>query len=102
MTSEDIYWVAGILEGEGCFSFDNKYGRKVTVNMTDEDIILRLQAATGLGRVYGPYNHSNGAHKVYYRWVVADRPSLARLLLAVYPLMGTRRQAKIATLVEAL
>jgi hypothetical protein len=49
--------VAGILEGEGCFFVTTrttaKYGpyvyARVTVCMTDRDIIERLQHVTGVG-----------------------------------------------------
>jgi len=37
----DLAWLVGILEGEGSFRFTNRTQR-VTVNMTDEDIIYKI------------------------------------------------------------
>lgn len=43
MRQQDILWLAGLLEGEGCFNYraDRKQAR-VTVEMTDRDIIERV------------------------------------------------------------
>jgi len=57
MSDLELGWVAGILEGEGCFFVTTrktaKYGpyvyARVTVCMTDRDIIERLQHVTGVG-----------------------------------------------------
>lgn len=41
---EDLAWVAGILEGEGCFINAEQRGRlypRVIVEMTDEDVVQR-------------------------------------------------------------
>ena len=96
---DTIEWAAGIIEGEGCFSNTARGNElKVTVNMTDEDIIHRLHAAMGVGRVYGPYQHSKLAKKPYWRWVVQDKVNATAAMRRLYPLMGNRRRAKIDSL----
>ena len=57
MTVAELAWVAGLIEGEGCFFVTErkteKYGpyryARVTVCMTDRDILELLQAVTGVG-----------------------------------------------------
>jgi hypothetical protein len=39
MTESDLAWLAGLLEGEGCFHFTRT--AYVVISMTDEDIIER-------------------------------------------------------------
>ena len=36
-TIREIEWLAGLLEGEGCFSFDRR--PVIQVQMTDEDVV---------------------------------------------------------------
>ena len=50
MTDLEIAWIAGILEGEGCFTCDTKTTRlRVQCVMTDKDIIDRLHNIVGKG-----------------------------------------------------
>lgn len=97
--------MAGIIEGEGCFSTNTgPYGVKLTVKMTDEDIIRRLQAVTGAGQVRGPYSprsHELGT-KPQWVWCVSKRADVHRIIGAVYPLLGDRRRQRIADLMPRL
>lgn len=108
LEEKDIYYLAGIIEGEGCFSvFSGKRGggRRLRVEMTDYDIIFRLQQISEMGKITGPYNRI-GNHgqewKPIWHWSVNKKTDLARLLLAIYPVMGERRQKELARLVETL
>jgi hypothetical protein len=57
--AKELYWVAGLLEGEGCFRVKKNSLRKagrytevcVEVNMTDEGVIRKLHAVVGVGKV---------------------------------------------------
>lgn len=103
----DIAWVAGIIEGEGCINIRrpaNKYPLAVcTVAMTDFDIIRRLHEVTGIGRVNGKRVDKRGSNrKPTLSWTVAKQRDLARLLLAIAPLMGERRRGKILKAAETL
>lgn len=101
----DIAWVAGIIEGEGCISVRHaKDSQKAksprpwvvcTVAMNDFDVVQRLHDVTGIGnvcraRVYPQKPSWNPTLK----WTVAKQKDLARLLLAIAPLMGERRRQK--------
>jgi hypothetical protein len=99
---KDIYWVAGIIEGEGCF-YINKHQKspqtRIEVKMTDKDIINRLQQITKLGLIYHVPTDST-RHKDCYEWRVNKQPDVIGLLMTIYPLMGKRRQAKIRECLE--
>jgi len=53
MTSEQVAWLDGILEGEGSFIVKGHRAVTVQVVMTDRDIIDRLVQVTGVGRING-------------------------------------------------
>jgi hypothetical protein len=103
MTEVELAWVAGLLEGEGCFFpieyRTEKYGpyiyARVAVLMTDLDILQRLQSLTGVGNINGPTIRKNPRHKPLWHWVVSRHKESITLMRAVYPWMGERRRARI-------
>jgi hypothetical protein len=87
--ASDLYWLAGLLEGEGCFCSPG-----IKLGVTDRDVVVRV--ARILERhVRGPYKY--GYKPVYYTEIWAG-PAIdwMRKLL---PLMGRRRAAKIRSIV---
>lgn len=85
----EIAWLAGIYEGEGSCGISNGRAINVTVVMTDEDVISRIQSLTGCGSVKMlPQRDEN--YKQAYRWSVGSVEAVA-FLEAVLPWLGTRR-----------
>lgn len=91
-------YLAGIIDGEGCLSM-REYKRKhsapgyrveVRVNNADKDIIDRLHAAFG-GTVEPMKNYVN---RPLYTWRVGSKKDVWNVLVAIYPLLCERRQAK--------
>jgi hypothetical protein len=92
--SPSIYWLAGLLEGEGCF-WCGKGGRVlIRLAMTDQDIIERAAAVMG-GHIEKPRRPNGGSHlkTVYAVRVRGDDAIL--WMQRLRPLMGRRRQSKI-------
>lgn len=100
MDAVDIAWATGILEGEGTFTIEGGKYPIARVLMTDEDIIRRLKEVTGLGNVTGPHQQRED-RKPLWSWKVSDKRSMARLLLAIYPLLGQRRREQVNKQVAA-
>lgn len=91
-TQEDIAWVAGFLEGEGCFFTSPTKSPGVKVLSTDRDVLAKYAALVGK-QVKGPYADNRG-HKD--RWEVNVYGLTAvKLMDYILPWMGERRQAKI-------
>jgi len=98
-----LAWVAGLLEGEGCFFpieyKTPKYGpyvyARVAVLMTDLDVLQRIQDLTGVGKITGPTIRENPKHKPIWKWTVTKHRDALLLMEAVYPWMGSRRRARI-------
>lgn len=97
--SNDLAWLAGLLEGEGYFgTIRNHVGGKVYpyprvgVTMTDRDVIARVAALWSVKvNVVRPYGVSK---KTSYRVQIIGRRA-AEMMLLLYAMMGTRRRAQI-------
>lgn len=94
LTSKDIAWIAGLLEGEGSFLVANK-SICVMCQMTDKDIIERL-ASYFVCPVGGPDKdgRNNGIRKQAWR-IRFYGSRAASWMMTLYPLMGERRKKQI-------
>ncbi len=110
MEDKDLYWLAGILEGEGWFGCNKrKYKVKsgeekiyldpvVNLQMTDKDIIER--AATLIGGSVRTYQSKRTNSKILYRVSVNGRKKAIPLMERLLPIMGERRQNKIRSILS--
>lgn len=96
---KEIYWLAGILEGEGsfCIARDSKYPKQrrfsISVVSTDRDVIERSSTILcGYERVSGC--SSNVGYKQVYQIHLTGKEAIA-WMMTLYPLMSKRRKAKI-------
>lgn len=108
MSDKDLYWAAGVLEGEGCFtqgaygSGSNRFRQLVIVcSMTDRDILERLQVILGgtietKPRIDKRYVNA----KPLYRWYITNRIDSERVMNLLKPIMGIRRKARIEELLK--
>jgi hypothetical protein len=98
ISTAETAWVAGILEGEGCWTVSRStQGRWwVAVRMTDEDVILKLQRLTGVGRISPARGRPE--HKMAWAWQVSVQSHREWLTLKVWPWLGMRRRARIREL----
>ena len=103
MSDFELGWVCGILEGEGCFFVTTRRTAKngpylyarVTVCRTDRDVLEQLQRVTGVGILEKVRERKDPRHKPISQWIVCRNQEAIELMIAVYPHMGVRRQAKI-------
>lgn len=88
---QDLYWLAGLLEGEGCFR--NHYNGHCTIQlgMTDQDVVERVGGFFG-SKIY--YRQNLPPRKDSYEARVAGHKAYL-LMQALLPLMGLRRASKI-------
>lgn len=103
--TKDIVWLAGLIEGEGCFQ-SSRTGNHATsrtptidIQMTDKDVIEHAASILG-ANPRKPYRHKQGNHKLVYSVVVCGTRAIS-WMMTLYTLMGERRQAKIKEIIEA-
>lgn len=94
---DDIVWLAGLLEGEGCFDLHKGVSPRVRLTMTDRDVVGRAASLFGstarLTLRAAPTRSTWHAEK--------QGEAAAQIMAAVLPYMGARRSAKIAEVLAA-
>jgi hypothetical protein len=93
----DIAWLAGIVEGEGCFSLNQKKYPALAIRMSDHDVIERA-ASILQTRVTGPYKTS-AKHKPTWLCQINGAKAIA-WAMTLYVLLGERRKEKVRELIE--
>ena len=92
---KEVYWLAGILDGEACFRIAGQGNGSPTiaVTMTDEDTIIKI--AKLFKRPHSNFNSpSNRGNKhLYYTGIHGD-PAI-EWMFTLYSLMSHRRKAQI-------
>lgn len=90
--ANNLAWLAGLLEGEGCFS-NNGRSPTIYLKMTDRDIVERVAHLVGGNRV-GEHRSTNPKHKdIFYTQITG--PSARSIMRQILPYMGARRTEKI-------
>jgi hypothetical protein len=97
LSLRDIGWVAGLFEGEGSILAPSQAAdsMRLTIAMTDLDVLWRYAVLVGATSLHGPYQwQSSVGHKGMYRVTIYGSRAAA-LGMTIYPLLGERRQAKM-------
>jgi hypothetical protein len=99
MLDQDVAWLAGLYEGEGSLLPTRRRGRvdgwRLSITMTDEDIVRRVHGITGRGSVI-PIPRQRDDWKDAWRWGVNRRDHIAVIVRALLPYLGKRRSADVA------
>lgn len=104
-------WVAGLLEGEGSFSYYTYRNTQVNgdkveyiypqinLSMTDRDVVEALCERSGYGRTYGPYvNKKRPTHKPIWKWRIYKISEVKSFCERIKPYMYERRQSQIESM----
>lgn len=87
----ELYWAAGFLEGEGCFS-SQRYLVSVSAVQVQRQPLERLRALFG-GNIL-TFEREAVKGRVYHRWQLVGRKA-AGVVMTLYTLMSPRRQQQI-------
>lgn len=108
----DLHWLAGLLEGEGCFGMTKQVSRngdrvymqpRIVLGMTDRDIVDRAHRMLGKD----PRMNQNNVFvlpptdKNKAKYIISlGGPRAIAWMMTLYSLMGTRRRARIRGLLS--
>jgi hypothetical protein len=95
----DLFWLAGLFEGEGCISI-RENTLNLVLQMADEDVVRRAHTVARFGSVTGPLVKTASHHRPLFRWKVSRRDEVYALLVAIYPMLGDRRREKARRLIR--
>lgn len=105
-SAEERAWLAGIFEGEGCFTGKFGNGRhkgrsvRAQVKMSDRDTIEKFQRLIGIGNVKGPYLDGKGISKPMWAWTANSFEVFQQTICYLWPWLGERRKAKATELLK--
>lgn len=91
ITSIDIAWLAGLVEGEGCISSQKDKYISLTIRMSDQDVIYKAASIMGT-RVTGPYKTRDNYKPTWLCQV--NGAKAAAWIMTLYALLGSRRKEK--------
>lgn len=99
-TARDIAWLAGLLEGEGCFGIYANTPR-ITLSMTDRDVVSRALAVMrpASTAVYTKKQRGLGSKLVYEVAVTGHRA--VGWMLTLFSFLGDRRRERIREVIGA-
>lgn len=98
----DRGWVAGLIEGEGCFTFNKQFKAKTgltyhypkfQLKMVDFDVVRKLADLLDIESIY--INNPSGSQKQKQYAVMAHGDLAIEIMLTIRDLMGDRRRQKI-------
>ena len=104
--NETIAWFAGLFEGEGCIEIAKNGGVRLTIRMTDRDIIERVNDLFPCSKITQvtpkPARPEHNQPKTQYCWRISRPEQVEEVLDLIFPLLGKRRRAKAIELLTHL
>lgn len=94
---EDLIWLAGIVEGEGCADLHKGRYPRIRVGMVDRDVVGRVASLFG-SSIRLAYKQAPNK-STFHAEISGDRA--AEILKALLPHMGARRSSKFAEILAA-
>lgn len=108
MSALDIAWIAGMVEGEGGFSYSNKtdkfYYPNLRIKSVDKEVVVRIQTITGVGTIYSePAGRmDNPNNQEIFIWHLGVALEIIHFLCAIvsYGFSSEHRKIQILDTVE--
>ncbi|MGH9979293.1 MAG: hypothetical protein ACRD8Z_26190 [Nitrososphaeraceae archaeon] len=97
ITTKDMGFVAGLLEGEGCFFFRNS--PTIQIQMTDEDTIVKLRSIISTGSSVVVKKAKNPNHKTAFSLTIMGDLAIQWMMI-IYPFLCRRRKEKIREIIK--
>lgn len=98
-SSTEVAWLAGLLEGEGCFYLSVLGYLQIELAMTDLDVVQRAAKVGGAVTTITTRYDKRGTRKPTYR-ICFNGFQAIRIMEKILPYMGKRRTAKIERLIK--
>lgn len=96
MLPTEAAYVAGIVDGEGCFVLSrvgDRFNVSLEVSNTDRRLLEVCQAFTGIGAIYDRPRSGKLNHRPQFMWSSGSRADLAAVIPQIMPyLVGKRAE----------
>lgn len=95
MNVQMLHWLAGLLEGDGSFYYQDKGSPNIKLSMTDRDVVKKAAQIMGAS-LLGPYNQRGGRKRMWIANLSGQKAlDMMEILL---PMMGKRRTTRIKSI----
>ncbi len=108
MSHDDLMWLSGFLEGEGCFTWASRVYKgkrykypKVEVRNCDHDVMERARRLIGGKTLYVHIDKRFGGRAKPLFSATVSGPKATALMKELYPYMGIRRKGRIDGILSA-
>jgi hypothetical protein len=98
LTTLEIAWLAGLLEGEGCFAMYGNDRPLIKLAMTDLDTISKAAGLMGCSNIQRK-EMDNPNHKTQYVFYVYNSLAIS-WMMTIYSFMSNRRKEKIKEVIS--
>lgn len=95
----DVYWLAGLLEGDGSFGIKTDGQPRIQLRMLDKDVVCR--AASVLGVSYVAELQPQLVNRQVQYDCCATGKRAAAWMMTLYSLLGKRRQSQVRFALQA-
>ena len=103
INGKDLLWLAGLLEGDGCFDQRKVHGEspapRISIGLIDEDTIKKVSKIWGSSYYQTPPRKEK--EKVIYKSMISGSKAL-HIMKLLQPYMGERRSLKILGLTQKM
>lgn len=93
----EIYWLAGLLDGEGWFGFQAT--PHINISQTDLDIVEKAKSIFGNCPPIKTYHSERANRKTKYVLTVNGNLAIS-WMMTIYPIMSIRRKSQIRNVIE--
>jgi len=91
ITTNQIHYVAGLLEGEGCFTYENT--PIIILNMVDMDTVNKVRNIISPKSII--YKEDKGIDRKFQYRIRSHASQAIGWMMTLYPLMSIRRKEEI-------
>lgn len=93
---ENLAWAAGLFDGEGCIHLSRSGYIRLTLGMTDLDVVEKFSTVLGCGNIY-KHRRFKGQreYKSCFIIQISGFEKVQAILAAFWPWLGARRRAKM-------
>ena len=90
-----LEWLAGYVDGEGCFQYYGKSQPHLRINSTNYDLMCRIRDAYG-GKIYD-HEKSKGNQRQTWTWLISKQEAIDLTVLLI-PFLKEKQTQAIAIL----
>ena len=92
---EEIIYLAGFFDGDGCITTSPKTNFRLTISNTNKEILDWIKKNFG-GNINNQHLPKNPKHNTSWKWITTKRTDVLRILELIYPyLIVKKKQAKL-------